>query len=159
MKLIIFLFQFFQKSGRIQTVYATPLKTLKLKILKNERICWKYHFTHAYQNSQSYDVQFLRYRVRRTEFFVIPLFALLALYGPKKSKFLKNEKNTWRYCLFTNVYHKLVIWCMVPEIRNETNRDILSARGIIFCHFGPFLRLTPLTHPKNQNFEKMKKNT
>ena len=75
-------------------VYATPLKALKLKILKNERICWKYHFTHAYQKSQSYDVQFLRYRVRRTEFFVIPLFALLAPYGPKKSKFLKNEKNT-----------------------------------------------------------------
>ena len=34
-----------------------------------------------------------------------PFFALL-LYGPRKSKFWKNEKNTWRYYSFTNVYHK-----------------------------------------------------
>ena len=50
----------------------TPLKTSKIKILKNEKICWRYHhFTHVYQKSQSYDVQFLRYTVRQTEFFVI----------------------------------------------------------------------------------------
>ena len=37
------------------------LKTPKIKILKNEKICWKYHhFTHVHQKSQSYDVQFLR---------------------------------------------------------------------------------------------------
>ena len=37
-----------------------PLKTQKIKILKNEKSCWRYyHFTSVYQNSQSYDVQFL----------------------------------------------------------------------------------------------------
>ena len=34
-----------------------------------------------------------------------PSFPLLP-YEPKKSKFWKNEKNTWRYYYFTNVYHK-----------------------------------------------------
>ena len=30
-----------------------PLKTPKIKILKNEKICWRYHhFTHVYQKSQ-----------------------------------------------------------------------------------------------------------
>ena len=26
-----------------------PLKTPKIKILKNEKICWRYHFTHVHQ--------------------------------------------------------------------------------------------------------------
>ena len=34
-----------------------------------------------------------------------PFFALFSPYGPRKSKFWKNEKKTWRYH-FTNVYHK-----------------------------------------------------
>ena len=48
---------------------------------------------HMYQKSQSYDLQFLRHGVRRTEFFVI-MDCLLPHYGPGKSKFLKSEKNT-----------------------------------------------------------------
>ena len=32
-------------------------------------------------------------------------FALLLPYGPRKSKFWKNEKNAWRHYHFTNVYH------------------------------------------------------
>ena len=49
-----------------------PPKTSKIKILKNEKICWRYHrFTHVYQKSQPYDVRFLRYGVRQAEFFVI----------------------------------------------------------------------------------------
>ena len=38
---------------------------------------------------------------------------------------------------------------MDPEIPSATER--------IFCHFGPSFALLPLTHAKNQNFEKMKK--
>ena len=42
------------------------MKKWKWKV-KNEKICWRYyHFTHVYQKSQSYDVWFLRYRVRQT---------------------------------------------------------------------------------------------
>ena len=33
-------------------------------------------------------------------------FALLPPYGPRKSKFWKNEKHTWRHYPFTNAYHK-----------------------------------------------------
>ena len=50
----------------------TTSKTSKTKILKNEKICWSYHhFTNVYQKSQSYDVHFLRLKVRQTGFFVI----------------------------------------------------------------------------------------
>ena len=43
-----------------------------------------------------------------------------------------------------------IMWCMVPEIWSVTDR--------IVCHFGPFF--CPSTpNPKNQNFEKIKKNT
>ena len=35
-----------------------------------------------------------------------PFFAFLPPYGARKSKFWKNEKNTWKYYHFTNVYHK-----------------------------------------------------
>ena len=34
------------------------------------------------------------------------IFALLPPYGPRKSKFWKNEKNNWRYYHFTNAYYK-----------------------------------------------------
>ena len=42
-----------------------------------------------------------------------------------------------------------IISSMVPEIPSTTEK--------IFCHFGPFFTLTPITHPKNQNFLKKKK--
>ena len=61
---------FFYFSSRSFFYPFTPLKTPKIKILKNEKICWRYHhFRHVYQKSQSYDVRFLRYTVRQTEFF------------------------------------------------------------------------------------------
>ena len=89
-----------------------------------------------YQKSQSYDVQFLRYRVRQTEFCVIlyhfvPLppkmtqssvqqmehdkqnsltfwviFCLFNTLTICKIKILKNEENAWRCYHLTNPYHK-----------------------------------------------------
>ena len=76
----------------------TPLWTQKIKILKK----WKKHlkilsfYKHKWQ---SYDVWFLRYGVQQTEFFVI--LDLLIKISKKK-----NEKNSWRYYHFTQVYHK-----------------------------------------------------
>ena len=56
--------------GNILPFY--PHKNPKIKILKNKKICWRYHyFTHVYQKSQSYCVQLMRYRVKQAEFFVI----------------------------------------------------------------------------------------
>ena len=71
-----------------------PLKTPKLKILKNEKICWRYHhFTRVPKITiiwcmvpeiwSATDRIFCHYG---------PFFALLPPYGPKKSKFWKNEK-------------------------------------------------------------------
>ena len=67
-----------------------------------------HHFTHVYQESQSYDVRFLRYGVRQTEFFVI-LDHFLPFQSPDNAEdqYFKIEKNTWRHYHFTNnVYHK-----------------------------------------------------
>ena len=45
-----------------------------------------------------------------------------------------------------------MIWCTVPEIQSETE---------FFCHFGPFCHFIILDRSdlKNQNFEKIKKNS
>ena len=60
------------KIGNFRSFVALLLswKPKKSKFWKNENR-WKYHFIHAYQKSQSYDVQFLRYGVRQIEFFAI----------------------------------------------------------------------------------------
>ena len=78
------------------------------------------------------------------------IFCPFTPYAPRKPDFWKNERCMWRYCNCTNVYHKWVTWCMVPEIWNATDR--------ISCHFGQFFAfLPPPNNPKNQNFEKLKK--
>ena len=85
-----------------------PHKNPKIKILKNENICWRYHhFTHVYQKSQSYDVWFLRYRVRQAEFFVI-LGHFLPFQPPDnpENQNFKIEKNLWRYNNSTHLHHK-----------------------------------------------------
>ena len=76
-----------------------PFYHLKVKILKNEKICWIYHhFPHVYQKSQSYDARFLRYGVRQTEFFVIlgHLFVTLPPRHPLKNQ---NFEKKWKKCL------------------------------------------------------------
>ena len=55
------------------TPLPPPLTTWKIKLLKKwkKKTTWRYHFTHAYDKWQSYDVWFLEYWVRWTEIFVI----------------------------------------------------------------------------------------
>ena len=70
----------------------------------------------------------------------------------RKSKFWKNEKSTWRYYHFTNVYHKWQsydIWFFRYGVQQTKSFVILDR----------FLPFHPCNSPKNQNFEKMKKNT
>ena len=84
-------------------------KTPKIKILKNENICHRYHhFTCVYQKSQLSDIWFLRYLGQQTKFFVIldhflPFFTLTT---QKIKKFEKMKKNSRRYYHLTHVYHK-----------------------------------------------------
>ena len=71
-------------------------------------------------------------------------------YGPRKSKFWKNEKSNWRYYHFTNVYHKWQsydVWFLRYGVQQ-------TEFFVILDHFLPFY---PSNNPKNQNFEKMKK--
>ena len=80
----------------------------KLKFGKNVKNTWRYYpFTHVHHKSRSYDVWFLRYKVQRTEFFVIlGHFYPLTLLTTQKIKIWKNEKNSWRYYHFKHEYHK-----------------------------------------------------
>ena len=105
----------------------TPLKTPKIKILKNKTICWRYHdFTQVCQRSQSHDVWFLRYGVRHTKCFIIlghflPFYHPPPTNDPENQNFeekKKNEKNDWRYYPFihTCVPEMKIIWYMVLEI-------------------------------------------
>ena len=51
----------------------TPLWTQKIKIKKKkkEKNTWRYHFTNVYHKWQSYDIWFLKYKVRQREIFNI----------------------------------------------------------------------------------------
>ena len=65
-------------------------------------------------------------------------FALLLPYGPRKSIFFKNEKNNWRYCHFTKVYHKWQsydVWFLKYRVQ-------WTEFFVIFDHFWPFYSLT-----------------
>ena len=87
---------------------ALTLLTRKIKILKkNEKNAWRYyHFTHVYHEWKSYDVWFLRYGAGRQNFFSFcPVFCTFIPLATQ------NEKNTWIYHNFTQVYQK--IWYMI----------------------------------------------
>ena len=125
-----------------------PLATWKIKLLKHWR---KYleilpfytctindnHIMHG-----SWDME------HKTEFFVI-LDCFLSLYppyGPRKSKFWKNERNL---SLWTCVPYRKIILCMVSEIWSVMDR--------IFCHFRIFFcPFTPLTTWKIKLLKKWK---
>ena len=124
-----------------------PLKTLKIKILKNEKICWRYHhLTHVHQKSQSYNVRFLKYRVRETKNFVIlghflP-FYLMILYIKILKKMKKMPGDT--IFLYIHVYHKwrsYDTWFLKYKVRQTEIFEILG-------HFLPF---QPLDNLENQN--------
>ena len=127
----------------------SPLQTPKIKILKNENICWRYHhFTHAYQKSQSYDVWFLRYGVKQAEFFVIldHFWPLRPPDNPENQTF-KIEKNTWRYYHFTHLHHKWQsydVWFLRYGAQQ-------TEFFVILDHCLPFY---PTMDPENQNFRK-----
>ena len=71
-------------------------------------------------------------------------------YGPRKSKFWKNEKKIWGYYHFTNVYQKWQsydVWFLTYGVQQ-------TGFFVILDQFLPFNLSNNL---KDQNFEKMKK--
>ena len=129
-----------------------PLKTPKIKILINEKICWRYHhFTYEHQKSQSYDIRFMRYGARQTKNFV-PLCHFLPFYLPSplmitNIKILKKMKKMTGDIILSckHVYHKwrsYDIWFPKYKVRQTEIFDILG-------HFLPFQLHDNL---ENQNF-------
>ena len=120
---------------------------------KWKKYCWRYfHFTHVYQKYQSCDVWFLRYGVRQN---VLSFWATFCSFTPvmiskiKTLKLWKTEKNTWRYCCFTHVYH---IWQSCDEWFLRYGVQWVERFVILDC-FSPYY---PAMDPKNQTFAKMK---
>ena len=115
-----------------------PPKQPKIsRFWKNFKNAWRYYFTHEYHKLQSYDAWFLRYQVRRTEFFVI-LDIFFPIY-PLKTRKIKISKK-WKKCLemslfYTSVPKIMFICYTVPEIWCVTD--------VITFHFRPFFALLP----------------
>ena len=98
-----------------------------------------YHFTHLHHKWQ--------YGAEQTDFLsfwtIFLPFHSPFLYGPRKSKIWKNEKNNWRYYHFINVYNK---WQSYDKwfLRYEV---WLTEFFVVLDHFLPFY---PPNNPKNQ---------
>ena len=121
----------------------------KCTINDNHMMYGSWDMERVRQKWQSYDVWFLRYEARQTEFFVIFNYFLpfYLTHNPQNQKFWKNEKNTWRYYWFTLVYHKWQsyhVWFL-------RYGAWLTKVFVILDHFLPF---SPPNNPKNQNFQK-----
>ena len=117
---------------------------------KMKKNAWRYHhFTHEYHKWQSCMVLEI-WSVMDTIFCNFgPFFALLPPWEPKKSKFWKNEKSTWRYYHFTLVY---LIW-QSYDVWFLTYGAWWTQFFVILDHFLPYY---PPNNLKNQNFEKMR---
>ena len=110
------------------------------------------HLQISLSKSRWYDLQFLRYRAKHNE---IGNFKSFLPYYPTKNP--KNQNfEKWKKLLaisfYTCVPKIIIIWCVVLEIRSETDR--------IFCHFGPFFALLqpPLMIQKIKILKKNEKN-
>ena len=126
----------------------------KVKFGKNVKSTWIYYqFTYVYHRWRSYDVWFLIYKVRWTEFFVI--LGHFLLFDPNNNpknqnfgKMKKKKKKAWRYYHFTFVYHKWQSYYVWLLRYGAPQTEFL----VILDHFLPFY---PTNNLKNPNFEKM----
>ena len=114
------------------------LTTRKIKIWEKWKKAWRYYVTLLYHKWRSYDVWFLRYGARQTNFlsfwFIfcpfnlknqnfekmkkIPRYHFTQMYH----KFGKNEKKAWQYYHITLLYHKwwsYDVWLMRYEVRQS----------------------------------------
>ena len=97
-----------------------------------------------YQKSQSYDVWFLRYGVRKTGFFVI-LGNFMPFYLPITIQKIKTIKKKKKKCAINKDHNHL----MYRSWHIRCNRPNFLSFWVIFCPF-------TFDHPENQNFEIIK---
>ena len=116
-----------------------PHKNPKIKILKNEKICWRYHhFTYVYQKSQSYDVWFLRYGVRQTEYFVI-MDRFLPFYSPMdpENQNFEKMKKTLEDIIILQMFTINDSHMIYGFSDMECNRQNFLSFWTVFCPFTP----------------------
>ena len=120
-----------------------------------KKTTWRYcHFTHVYHKWQPFDVWFLRYQARRTEFFVT-LNHFFHFYLPKNSKNQNFEElkktpgdiTIWHKCTKN---HDHMLYC-------SWNR--VCDRLTVIFHFGLFFTFLPPQQPKKSKFWKNEKST
>ena len=70
---------------------------------------------------------------------ILKFFALLSPLKSCKNQNFEKSKNLLEISFYTCVPKITITWCIVPEIRSETDR--------IVCHFGPFFVLLPSPLP------------
>ena len=121
----------------------------KLKFGKNVISSWRYYpFKHVHHKSRSYDVQFLRYKVQRTMFFLIygHFLPFDPPNNPKIQNFEKIKKTPGDIIILNENHMMYGSW------------NIKSVTDIIFYHFELFFcPFTPLTAQKIKILKKMKK--
>ena len=123
--------------GHFYPFTLSTYKPKKSEFWKMKKNCWRYHFIQVYQKPQSYEVQFLRHRVRQTEFFVILGNSFTPLTTTKIKISQKWKKHLEMLSFYTCVPKIIIIWCLLPEIWNTTD-NFLSFQAI-FCPFTPLL--------------------
>ena len=119
-----------------------------------KKIAGNFIILHMCTKKQSSDVRFMRYKVKWTKIFVIlGNFLPFYLLNNLENQILKKWKENLEMSSFHTCGPKItVIWCMLPEICNETDRTI--------CHFGTFFaHILPPKQPRKSEFWKNERNT
>ena len=96
-------------------IYWWILKNLeKHNFDKMKKYYWRYHqFTHVCQKLQSFEVQFLRYRVRQNFFLFLANFchlhpwSLSPTLSPLKLRIPKFWKKNLEYLIISNLFNKI----------------------------------------------------
>ena len=117
------------KCDRHQFLPFFAILTPKIKIWKKcKKKTWRYYpFTHVCHKWRSYEVWFLRYKARQTEFLscwaiFCPWLTLLAT--QKNQNFEKMKNPPRRYHHFTHVPKIIIRWCKIPEILCKRDRQM-----------------------------------
>ena len=138
-------------SSPVFCFYPSPKKPTIQNFEKMKKKCWRCHyFTQVFQKPQSYEVQFLRYRVRKTEFFILGHF--FCHFTPLKSKFYKNQNKNLTKIKKAPGDAIILHTCTKNYRMMYASWDMEYDRQF-FVILGHFLPFYPTIDPKNKNLE------
>ena len=110
-----------------------------------------------YHKWQSYDVWFLRYRTRQTEF-LVTLDSPFTPLTTRKIKILKKWENYLEILSFYTCVPKMtIIWYVYGSWDIKLDRQNFLSFWTVFWPFTTQKIKPNFNNPKNQNFEKLKK--